>query len=241
MAEMKVDIVIPLYNEEKILEKSVKTLADFLRQSNFPYDYSITLADNASTDNSQDICRELSHRYNQVRCLKIGQKGKGLAIRTAWSKSDVDILAFMDIDLASDLNFLKPLIESIAIGKNDMAIGNRRGQKSQVFSDKITRRFASKVFNFMVQIIFKSPFIDHQCGFKAISKEKFNLIMPFLSENGFFIDTELIIVSLVHGLKIQPIDIIWRDNRNSKVSLFGDSIRMFVDIFRLRYKLNGRL
>ncbi|MDP2947881.1 MAG: glycosyltransferase [Nanoarchaeota archaeon] len=241
MAEMKVDIVIPLYNEEKILEKSVNTLVDFLYQSIFPYDYSIILANNASTDDSLNICNKLSNKYTQVRYLDIGGKGKGLAVRTSWSKSDADILVFMDIDLASDLNFLRHLVDSVAVDKNDMVIGNRRGPKSKVFSDKITRRFASKVFNFMVQLILKSPFIDHQCGFKAISKEKFNLIAPFLNENGFFIDTELIIISLAYGLKIQPIDIIWRDGRNSKVSLFGDSVKMFMGILRLWWRLKNKL
>ena len=238
---MKVNIVIPLYNEEKILEKSVNTLTDFLRQSTFPYDYSVTLADNASTDNSWGVCNKLTHKYSQVHCLKIKEKGKGLAVRTAWSKSDGDILVFMDADLASDLLFLRPLIDHIISGTSDITIGNRLGPKSKVISDKIMRRFASKIFNLMVRLILKSPFSDHQCGFKAISKEKFNLILPLLRENGWFFDTELIVASLVCGLRIKPIDIIWRDKGGSKISFFKDSIKMFISIFHLRWRLNNRL
>jgi len=234
---MKVDIVIPLYNEEKILEKSVSTLTDFLHKSDFPYEYVITLADNASTDNSWSICSELSKKYENVRCLKLENKGKGLAIRTAWSKSDADILAFMDIDLSSDLNYLVPLVSPIAEGKSDMTIGNRLGPKSKVFSDKLVRRIASKVFNQSVRSILGSPFLDHQCGFKAIKKEKFKVILPFLNENEFFFDTEVIIASLAHGLRVNSVDIIWRDNSDSKVSLFGDSIKMFIGILRLKQRL----
>lgn len=238
---MKVDIVIPLYNEAKILEKSVNTLTDFLRQSAFSYNYSVTLANNASTDNSWDICNNLAHKHTNVRCLNIGGKGKGLAVRKAWSKSDADILVFMDTDLASDLIFLRPLIDCIVDGISDMTIGDRLGPKSKVISDKMMRRFASRIFNLMVRLILKSPFADHQCGFKAISKEKFNLILPLLRENGWFFDTELIVASLVCGLRIKPIDIIWRDKGGSKISFFRDSIKMFIGILRLRWRLNSRL
>jgi glycosyltransferase involved in cell wall biosynthesis len=234
---MKIDIVIPLYNEEKVLNKSISTLVDFLQNSSFPYGYIITLADNGSTDNSWKICNELSRNYKHVRCIKIDEKGKGVAIRTAWKKSDSDIVTFMDVDLASDINSFRDLVEPIVSGKSDMVIGNRLGMKSKVISNKKMRKFASKIYNFAVQFILHSTLPDHQCGFKAMKKDKFELVFPFLTENGWFFDTELIVMSLKNHLRIQPIDIIWRDGDESKVSLFSDSIKMFIDIILLRIRI----
>ncbi|MFA6404795.1 MAG: glycosyltransferase [Candidatus Paceibacterota bacterium] len=234
---MKVDIVIPLYNEEKILTDSIMKLVEHLKSSSFPYDYSIILADNGSRDRTPLICSDLSRKYNNVKSLKIDGKGKGLAIRTAWMKSEADVLSFMDIDLSSDLDFFRPLIDSIAIKGNDMAIGNRLGPQSQVISKKKVRKISSWFYNFFVRSLFGSRLADHQCGFKAMKRSSFEKIAPLLQERTWIFDTELIVISQWYKYKIDSIDIIWRDSSESKVTLFKDSIGMFCDLLRLKSRL----
>lgn len=234
---MKVDIVIPLYNEEKILADSITKLIEHLESSSFPYDYSIILADNGSSDSTPFICSDLSKKHDNVISLKIDGKGKGLAIRTAWMKSDADVLSFMDIDLSSDLDFFRPLINSIAIKGNDMAIGDRLGPNSQVISKKKVRKISSWFYNFFVRILFGSQLRDHQCGFKAMRRKSFGKIATLLQERSWIFDTELIVISQWYKYKIESVDIIWRDSTLSKVTLFKDSIGMFVDLIRLKFRL----
>jgi len=173
--------------------------------------------------------------------MNLEKKGKGLAIRAAWEQSDGDILAFMDADLSSDLHFLLPLIEGVALGKCDIAIGNRLGKTSKVYSRKIMRKIASRIFNIIARYFLKTNIADHQCGFKAINKQSFQKISQHLQEDGWLIDTELIAVSVRESLHVLPIDIIWRDSDRSKVKLFGDSIKMFTDLIRLRRRLNNTI
>ena len=236
-----IDIVVPLYNEEKELAKSVETMIDFLSVTRFPYPYKITLANNESTDGSWRICQELARIYPLVRALDVGGKGKGLAIRTAWSKSDADVLAFMDVDLSSDLSFFKVLIEPVYSGVADIAIGNRLGKSSSIISRKAMRKAASHIYNFAARAILRTSFDDHQCGFKAMRKDKFDIISNSLTERGFFFDTELLAISLRKGFKVVPIDIVWRDSEDSKVALFSDSMKMFLDLLRLRGRLNRKI
>jgi len=232
-----VHIVIPLYNEEKILRKSVDTVVSFLHIRNLPYEIKIILANNGSSDGSWGICQDLSKQHPAVESFEVGAKGKGLAIRKVWERSDADVLVFMDADLSSDLHFLSPLIHSVVAKENHVAIGNRLGIRSQVISKKRTRKMASWAYNAMVRWLLGTSFDDHQCGFKAIRKDSFVSIAPQLQEKGFFFDTELLTMAVRKGFIVDSIDIIWRDTDESKVSLFGDSLRMFWDIVRLRRRL----
>lgn len=235
---MKVDIIIPLYNEEAILADSIDKLIYFLDNSSFPYEHTITLVDNASDDRSWDICGDLSGRYQKVNHLRLEAKGKGLAVRTAWSSSNADIVVFMDVDLSSDLTFLEPLVRSIVDERYDMAVGNRLGSRSTVISKKFVRKIASWFYNMFVRIMIGSSLDDHQCGFKAMKKSSFDSISPLLQENGWIFDTELIAVSIQSGMKISSVDIIWSDRGDSKVSLFKDSIKMFMDVIKLKRRLS---
>lgn len=235
--EPVVDIVIPLYNEEKVLKPSVERLVGFLESSRFPYRYTITLANNASTDTSATVAADLSRKFPQVKVLDLKKKGKGYAVRTAWERSQGDILAFMDADLSSDLDFFRPLVDEVVENGADLSIGNRLGVGSRVYSKRATRKIASRVYNFMARVLLGTPFDDHQCGFKAMRKESFRTIAPELAEDGFVFDSEWLAVSKRHGLKIKSIDIVWHDTNESKVSLFGDSLGMFADLFRLHNRL----
>lgn len=228
---------MPLYNEEKTLAKSVETIIAFLSKSRFPYPYGITLANNASSDGSLDICRDLARKHKSVRVLDIGIKGKGHAVRTAWSQSEAEVLSFMDVDLASDLNFFRPLIEEVRERRSHIAIGNRLGRDSVIVSRHPFRKFASHVYNFCARTVLGTDFDDHQCGFKAIDKAAFERLSPHLTERGWFFDTELLAYAVKHGYKVTSIDLVWNEGEESKVNLFSDSLKMFGDIIRLKKRL----
>lgn len=240
-ANPTIHIVIPLYNEAPVIGNSVKTLIEFLHENNFPYQYKIILANNASTDNSLIVCNELSTKYSNVKVFDVGEKGKGLAIRKAWEKSlkegDVDVLTFMDADLSSDLAYFKPLVDAIILGSSDMAIGNRLGKNSRVYSRRFIRKVMSRCYNVLVRILFRTGIADHQCGFKAIKKEAFLSISNDLKEDKFFIDTELIVLAKRKNMKISEIDIVWVDGKDSKISVVGSTLEFLKSIANFKKRL----
>lgn len=228
---------MPLYNEEKVLAKSVKTIINFLAETKFPYPYTLTLANNESTDNSWVICQELAREYANVRPLNVGAKGKGHAVRTAWAQSPASTLVFMDADLASDLTFLHPLVDEIHSGRSHIAIGNRLGKNSVVNSRHPFRKLSSHIYNALARFFLGTNFDDHQCGFKAVDKKVFDELNKYLVERGWFFDTELLAYAVKHGYKVSSFDIIWTEGIDSKVSLLNDSVQMFRNILRLRIRL----
>ena len=233
---VSVDIVLPFHNEEEIIAKTVETLKEFLTESNFPYPYTITLADSGSTDQGPMIGKGLAERLDKVRVMHF-PKGKGSAVRAAWHQSDADILSFMDVDLSSDLHSFRALIDTVAGRSSDLAIGNRLGKNSTIISTKTSRKFASRVYNGMVRLFLSTNVDDHQCGFKAISRAAFFALEQDLTDTRFFFDTELIALARKKDLRIAQIDIVWTDAPASTVHLFKDSFGMFVSVLRLWWRL----
>lgn len=231
-------IVIPLYNEESVLAKNVKTLDSFLKEYNFPYSYNIVLVNNASTDRSGLICDELAECIEAVKVIHLDQKGKGRAVRTAWNQANQDILAFMDADLASDLNYFRQLVDAVVRGGHHMSIGNRLGKDSKVISRRFLRKLASHTYNVIVRNLLNTNVPDHQCGFKVIRRDAYNMIATQLEDNEWFFDTELIVHAAKSGFSIKPVDIVWIDKEDSKVKLGQTSYEMFRAVLNLKNKLD---
>lgn len=236
-----VHIVLPVYNEDNVLAASVRTLSQYLERTDFPYRYRITIVDNASTDQTRVVAQKVVEEFNNVRLLSLSKKGKGAAIREGW-RQEGDVLAFMDIDLASDLIFFKKLIDTIVFAGADIAIGNRHGNNSKIRGRRFLREVVSRFYNLIVRLTFASYLDDHQCGFKAISRKAYTEIETYLEDEHWFFDTELLVVAMRLGYKIIPIDISWNDNLDSKVSILRTSHEMAVALYcfymRLRrYKL----
>jgi glycosyltransferase involved in cell wall biosynthesis len=232
-----VSISIPVYNEEKLVESSVRTLVHFLRESSFPYPYTIVIVDNGSVDATLACGARLEETFpGVVSVLSLAEKGKGRAIREGWKKPG-DVLAFMDVDLSSDLGSFRTLIDAVVVDGNAIAVGNRLGKNSRIYGRRLVREMVSWAYNFLVRSVFHSNLPDHQCGFKAIRREAYERLSPKIEETGWFFDTELLVLAQRQRYTICSVDIHWTDNRESKVSLGRTSREMFASMLAFRRRL----
>ncbi|MFF3848641.1 glycosyltransferase [Streptomyces sp. NPDC002328] len=211
------DVVIPVYNEEKDLQPCVQRLHDHLTRT-FPYSFRITIADNASTDATPDVARLLESRMPEVRSFRLDQKGRGRALRTVWSASDAPILAYMDVDLSTDLNALLPLVAPLISGHSDLAIGSRLSRSSRVVRGA-KREFISRSYNLILRGSLQARFSDAQCGFKAIRRDVAQVLLPLVEDTGWFFDTEMLVLAERAGLRIHEVPVDWVDDPNSTVHI----------------------
>lgn len=222
----KVEITIPVYNEEEELEKHIRILADFCEKKLSKYDWHITIADNASSDNTPVIAAAIVKKNPRISLLRLEQKGRGRAVKLSWSSSRADICIYMDLDLSTDLIHLPTLIHAIEQG-NDIAIGSRLAKGAKVEGRTFIRELTSRALNFIfIQFFFNTHFTDAQCGFKAVSKKAVDQLIPKIQDNSWFFDGELLIVGEKSGYTIYEEPVHWVDNPGSTVRLmatiFGD-------------------
>ena len=212
----QIDIVIPIYNEEVELEDNITKLHTFLGTYKTDYSFSIVIADNASTDQSGAIGKKLSKKFPTVSYIYLDKKGRGRAVKKVWSTSDADFVAYMDVDLSTDLNHFPSLIKALQEGA-DIAIGSRLLKQSKVDKRPLKREILSRGYNFMIKLLFNSSFSDAQCGFKAINRRAKNDLLPLIKDNEWFFDSELLIVGEKAGFKIKEVPVVWVDNPGSTV------------------------
>jgi glycosyltransferase involved in cell wall biosynthesis len=210
------DIVIPVYNEEEELSDHVVTLIGFLNSYLTDFEWTITIADNASTDATLDIAKTLAKKHKEVHALHIDKKGRGRAVKNAWLASKADVHCYMDVDLSTDLKHLPPLVRSIFRGY-DIAIGTRNAIASRVYGRSMLRTFTSKMYILLIKFMFFSKFSDAQCGFKAISDRCAKNIIPYITDDAWFFDTELLIFAEKSGYRIYEEAVTWIDNPGSTV------------------------
>ncbi|MFE6227512.1 bifunctional glycosyltransferase family 2/GtrA family protein [Microtetraspora glauca] len=211
------DVVIPVYNEEKDLEPCVRRLHAHLKRT-FPYGFRVTVADNASTDATPAIAAALAAEVPEVRSVRLEQKGRGRALRTVWSASDAPVLAYMDVDLSTDLNALLPLVAPLISGHSDLAIGSRLSRSSRVVRGP-KREFVSRAYNLILRGSLAARFSDAQCGFKAIRREVAERLLPMVEDTGWFFDTEMLVLAERAGLRIHEVPVDWVDDPDSTVDL----------------------
>ncbi len=211
------DVVIPVYNEEKDLQPCLLRLHEHLSRT-FPYAFRITVADNASTDSTPLVAARLAARLPEVRSFRLEQKGRGRALRTVWSASDAPVLAYMDVDLSTDLNALLPLVAPLISGHSALAIGSRRARSSRVVRGA-RREFISRTSNLILRGSLHARFSDAQCGFKAIRRDVAQLLLPLVEDTGWFFDTELLVLAERAGLRIHEVPVDWVDDPESTVHI----------------------
>jgi glycosyltransferase involved in cell wall biosynthesis len=210
------DIVIPVYNEEVELSDHVETLATYLRTDLSDFESTITIADNASADDTLAIAKSLEKKYKEVNVLHLEQKGRGRAVKHAWMTSDANIHCYMDVDLSTDLKHIPHLVRSLLRGY-DIAIGTRNARASRVYGRSLLRTFTSKMYILLIKLVFFVRFSDAQCGFKAITDQCAKQIIPHIDDNAWFFDTELLIFAEKLGYRIYEEPVTWIDNPGSTV------------------------
>jgi glycosyltransferase involved in cell wall biosynthesis len=214
---LALEIVVPVFNEEAVLENSITTLSEYLTLE-MPSTWKITIADNASTDRTPVIAARLSEQLPNVQYRRLETKGRGYALRDAWGASEAKVLAYLDVDLSTDLAALPPLVAPLLSGHSDISIGTRLGQSSRV-SRGPKREFISRSYNFLLRRTMQVRFSDAQCGFKAIRADVAKRLLPHVEDNGWFFDTELLIIAERSGLRIHEIPVDWVDDPDSRVDI----------------------
>jgi glycosyltransferase involved in cell wall biosynthesis len=236
------DVVVPVYNEEIDLEPCVRRLHAYLA-ANFPYRFRITIGDNASTDSTPDVARRLAAdpALAGVQTVCLAEKGRGRALKHVWTSSDAAVLAYMDVDLSTDLDALLPLVAPLISGHSDLAIGSRLARGSRVVRGA-KREFLSRCYNLLLRGTLSARFSDAQCGFKAIRSEVAAQLLPMVEDTGWFFDTELLVLAERAGLRIHEVPVDWIDDPDSRVDIVTTAVADLRGIARLARALGtGRL
>jgi putative flippase GtrA len=233
------DVVIPVHNEEHQLAASVRRVLAALDE--LPWTSRITIADNASTDGTDVVARRLSHEHPEVRVEHLAEKGRGRALRQAWSRSDSDVLVYMDVDLSTDLGALLPLVAPLLSGHSDLAIGSRLAASSRV-ERGLKRELISRSYNLVLRRTLRVGFTDAQCGFKAIRRDAARELLPLVHDQAWFFDTELLTVAERAGLRIHEVPVDWVDDPDSRVDIVRTALDDLRGVVRLGTSLaRGRV
>ncbi|BBY56109.1 bifunctional glycosyltransferase family 2/GtrA family protein [Mycobacterium koreense] len=225
------DVVVPVFNEEAALAASVRRLHRHLC-AQFPFPFQITIADNASVDRTPLIATALAEQIPQVRVVRLEQKGRGRALHTVWSTSAAPVLAYMDVDLSTDLAALAPLVAPLISGHSDLAIGTRLSRGSRVVRGA-KREVISRCYNLLLRSTLAARFSDAQCGFKAIRADAARRLLPHVVDTGWFFDTELLVLAERSGMRIHEVPVDWVDDPDSRVDLLATAIADLKGIVRL--------
>jgi glycosyltransferase involved in cell wall biosynthesis len=237
VAEKKISIVLPAYNEAIRIEKCIQEVEK--AASSFSSSYELIVAEDGSTDGTDDIVAELSQSNPRLRLLHSPVRlGKGKAIKRALGSAEGEIIVFMDVDLATSLDYLQQ-IASLARTCQGIAIGSRHVKGAKV-RRRLARTVSSLIYNLFVRILFLDGVHDHQCGFKAMSHVVADALLGKIKSDGFFFDTEMILWCRKRGFTIVEVGVEWSENQKkseSAVRLFPDSLELGLDL--LKFRLTG--
>jgi putative flippase GtrA len=226
---------VPVRDEERDLGPSIRRLVTYLR-TRFPFSARVTIADNGSTDRTWVIATGLAQALGEVRAVQLAEPGRGRALRTQWSASDADVLAYMDVDLSTDLNALLPLVAPVLSGHSDVAIGTRLARDARVIRGP-RREVISRCYNMLLHATLGTRFSDAQCGFKAISADKARVLLPLTHDTGWFFDTELLVLAQRAGLRIHEVPVDWVDDPDSRVRIIATALADLRGIVRVGWGL----
>ncbi|MET9314180.1 bifunctional glycosyltransferase family 2/GtrA family protein [Kribbella sp. NPDC003505] len=234
----RVEIVVPVKNEENDLGPNIRRLREFLDTA-FPFPAEVCIADNGSTDATYEIGALLAAELPGVRVVRLEQSGRGRALKQVWSASTAEVLAYMDVDLSTNLNALLPLVAPLLAGHSDVAIGTRLAKSSRVVR-RPKREFISRSYNLLLRATLSAHFSDAQCGFKAIRADVAQELLPLVQDTSWFFDTELLVLAEKAGLRIHEVPVDWVDDLDSRVAIaktVDEDLRGIARLMRSRVDL----
>ncbi len=236
---MKVTIALPVLNEEMVLHRSVEKLVVFIREHMPEADCRVVIADNGSDDRTEEIGKYLADQHDDVEYLRLTERGKGLAIVSAWEKMSAEVYVFMDIDLSTDIAAL-PELCNVAYGTGGVAAGSRF-HKDSVVVRSFARRVISRCYRLVLRRTFGTSISDAPCGFKAIGKEVFRAVVPEVKDRRWFFDTELLIRAERQGFPVNEISVTWKETitqgRKSRVNVPRLAREYLREVLRLKKDL----
>jgi glycosyltransferase involved in cell wall biosynthesis len=231
-----IEIVIPVRNEQRELADHVTRLIGYLR-AGFPYAWLVTIADNGSTDGTWSLAEGLADGHpGLVRAVHLDLPGRGRALHAVWSASDADVVAYMDVDLSTDLKALLPLVAPLALGQADVSVGSRLVPGAHVVRG-FKREVISRAYNLLLRAVLRVGFADAQCGFKALRGEAARALLPFVKDRSWFFDTELLVLAERSGLRIHEVPVDWTDSADSRVKIIATALADLRGVWRLRWGL----
>jgi glycosyltransferase involved in cell wall biosynthesis len=228
---LRVEVTVPVYNEERDLRGSITRLVGFLRGVSL-FEARVVIADNASVDGTFGIARELAREHQNVEAVHLPQKGRGGALRAVWSRSEADVVSYMDVDLSTNLKFFPLLVHGLSIGY-DLAVGSRLLQASQT-QRRLGREVVSRGYNRIVKALFRNRFSDAQCGFKAVDRRVAQRLLPHIHDDSWFFDTELMLLAEKHGFKIFEVPVEWIEDLDSRVRIVPTAVADLRGLLRMR-------
>ncbi|MCU1527266.1 MAG: sugar translocase, partial [Frondihabitans sp.] len=226
------DVVVPCYNEQTTLAAHIRRLHAYLAE-NVEFSWRITIADNASTDDTPRIADDLATMLPGVVTVHLPLKGRGRALKAVWLASPADVLVYVDEDLSTDLAALAPLIAPLLSGHSDLAIGTRLAKASRVVRGP-KREFISRCYNLLLHLVLRVRFSDAQCGFKAIRRDVAEQLLPLIEDNAWFFDTELLVLAERAGLRIHEVPVDWVDDPDSSVDITSTATEDIRGMLRIR-------
>lgn len=227
-----VEIVVPVHNEAPTLRANVEALLAFLREE-FPFPFGIVIADNASTDETRQIAAALDAEHVEVSTIAVERKGRGLALRTAWLSSRADVVSYMDVDLSTNLESFLPLVAPLLSGHSEIAIGTRLRHGAHIRRRR-KREVLSRGYNALIHAAFRVGFTDAQCGFKAMRADVVRRLVPLVRDDGWFFDTELLLLAERNGMRIHEVPVDWIEDLDSRVDLVPTIAEDLRGLWRVR-------
>src|SRR3954467_3428218 len=227
----QIDIVIPVHNEEAVLESTIRRLHRFL-SAELPFTWRIIVADNASVDDTPQIARRMARELRGVKVLRLDEKGRGRALRAAWSQSSAQVVCYMDVDLSTDLRGLLARVAPLVSGHSDVAIGTRLAHGARVVRGP-KRELISRSYNRLLHAALGAHFSDAQCGFKAVRADVLTGLLHDVRDEGWFFDTELLVLAQRRGLRIHEVPVDWIDDPDSRVDIVATALADLRGVARL--------
>jgi glycosyltransferase involved in cell wall biosynthesis len=228
-----VDLVIPVHNEERVLEPNIELLLDYLRRE-FPFACRVVVVDNASTDSTGSVAERLAARNPEVHSLRLDRKGRGFALKSAWTASDADVVSYMDVDLSTNLESFLPLVAPLMSGHSEVATGTRLAHHAHV-RRRLKREVLSRTYNGLIHAMFRVGFSDAQCGFKAVRADVSRRLLPLVQDEGWFFDTELLLLAERNDMRVHEVPVDWIEDLDSRVDLVPTIAGDLAGLWRMRW------
>lgn len=232
---MLINVTLPVINEQTRLAVNFEKVEAFLRrQMGLAFD--IVIVNNGSTDHTLVVAQQFARRFSGVRVLDVGQSGRGSALKRSWQSSSADVLTYMDIDLPTELEAFRTVVDAVRKDGFEVAVGSchlpqshvRRGWK---------REISSRCYNFLARALVRTRIAGLQCGFKAISRAAARELLPLVEDSRWFFATELLVIGERLGYRICEVPVRWVEDRDSRVKLCRTALADLRGLLRLRRRL----